>query len=293
MNSLQASFMYNQSIIQSSNLWTANSTGGSVKFCIALDLYSNAKNESDRILFHFMETVYKIEVDLTTGFSTSVDLIRTDAGDGGVDVINVNETITAYQCDDSYDILTVTPPLTQGDSLEICVETENDSAFQVGKIKDVTISQNGTKLFNYVSAFVDSYWAVTSCMAVNTTASKCKVKVQLLGEYFINAEPVDLIVEGVVKLDYLGRRRMLLAHTVEDGGVGEKNSMFNLKVPVAAQQVSTTSSTMDKEDVGDTSEEEQKESAGDHASVYGLLYGSIFVAFMVVFATNVSMKMMK
>ena len=65
-NSLEATFMYNQSVIQSSNLWTSNSTGGDVDFCVKLSMYSNSSNG---ILFNFIETIYRIQVDLTTGFS--------------------------------------------------------------------------------------------------------------------------------------------------------------------------------------------------------------------------------
>jgi len=294
INTLQASFIYNQTIIQSSNLWTANSTGGDVDFCIKLSLYTNT-NVSDQILFNFIETVYKVEVDLTTGFTSSVDVIRTEAGDGGVEVIDVNENITAFQCNDAYDELTSPSPLTQGDSLQVCVETESDSVFEVGNIKDVTISQNGTKSFNYVASYEDSYWAVTSCMAVNTTASKCKVKVQLLGEYFNNADPVDLIVEGVVKLDYLGRRML---HTIDDGmrkrnlvgGEEKKNSVFTVNVPLAGPG----STTMDKEDVSDFSAPEENQAESNGASVHDdLSYESIFLALMVVGVTGVAMKMMK
>ena len=125
MNELEASFLYNQSLIQNSNLWTANSTGGEVNFCVKLSLYSDSS--SNGILFNFHETVYKIEVDLTTGFSTEIDIIRTVAGDGGVETINVDENITVYQCNDSYHEVTFPPALTQGDALQICVETEDDS----------------------------------------------------------------------------------------------------------------------------------------------------------------------
>ena len=178
MNHLQAVLLFNQSVIQESNIFSANPTGGDVNFCITLGLYSNTSNG---ILFNFIETIYKIEIDLTTGFSTTVDLSRTNAGDGGVERINIDENITVYQCNDMYEHLTSTSALTQGKLLQMCIETENDSTFEVGKIKDIVVSQNGTRSFDYVKSFVDSYWAISSCMSINTTLSKCKVKIQLLG----------------------------------------------------------------------------------------------------------------
>ena len=64
------------------------------------------------------------------------------------------------------------PHLDQGDSLQICVGAEDNYLFEVGKIKDVAVCQKGTKVFDYVISFVDSYWAETFCIAINTSASK-------------------------------------------------------------------------------------------------------------------------
>ena len=213
-NSMEAIFIYNQSVIQASNLWTANTTGGDVDFCIKVSLYSN---ETNGILFNFVETTYKIQVDLTTGFSTSVDVVRTAAGDGGLETIDIDENITAYQCNDTFHEISSPPALTQGEALQICVETEDGSAFEVASFKDVKISQNGTKAFDYVTNFADSYWASSSCKDTNTPTSVCKVKMQLLGDYFADSDPADLTVEGVVKMDYLGRRRRVLRDVNSDG----------------------------------------------------------------------------
>jgi len=216
--------MYNQSVVQSSNLWTANSTGGDVDFCIKLSLYSNSSNG---ILFNFVETIYKVQVDLTSGFSTNVDVVRTAANDGGAEIIDVEEDILAYQCDDAFEEVTSPPQLTQGDSLQICVETNGTSVYEVGKIKDVVVSQNGTKSFDYVTSFEDSYWASSLCTSINTTASKCKVKMQLLGDYFTDTDPSDLIVSGFVKMDYVGRR--LVGDTVNSisGDWNKQRSLFD------------------------------------------------------------------
>jgi len=262
-NSLKAMFVYNQTVIQSSSLWSANTTGGDVDFCLKLSLYSNSSNG---ILFNFIETIYKIEVDLTTGFSTQVDAIRTASGDGGVETIDIDENVTVYQCNDSYVEIESPPALTQGDALQICVETEDDSMFEVGNFKDVTVSQNGTKTYKYVSNFVDSYWASTSCIGTNTSVSVCKLKIQLLGEYFSDSDPVNLIVEGDVKMDYLGRRRVLKmksssgGNIERDGNRDDRRSLdekqyenagadFTLEVPVVSPAGS--SNNADKEDDAD------------------------------------------
>ena len=42
------------------------------------------------------------------------------------------------------------------------------------------------------------------CKDTKTTVSVCKLKIQLHGDYFSDSDPVDLTVEGVVKIYYLG-----------------------------------------------------------------------------------------
>lgn len=234
-------------------------------------------------------------MDLTSGFSTSVDIVRTVAGDGGVDTIDAEENITAYQCDDGYNVIPSPPALTQGDALQICVETDDESTFEVSKFMDVTVSQNGTKHFDYVSSFVDSYWADSSCQAVNTTASVCKVKMQLLGDYFTNANPVELTVEGVVKMDYLGRRRHLVGD--EEGHrrmVGSSSSMagssmvsrdlqdvggtFTFAVPLSSvsSEVEDGSAEVTGEDI--TSKEASLDA---DSSAFGVMHGSITTVVLV------------
>jgi len=272
-NHLEAAFLYNQTVIQSSNLWTGNSTGGEANFCVKLSLYSNSTSGA---LINFIETKYKIEVDLTTGFSTTVNVNRTVAGDGGVKRIDIDENITIYQCNDSFDELTLPPPLAQGDALQLCVMTENDSLFEVGKIEDVTIRQNGTKAFHYVTSFVDSYWAVSSCMAINTIASKCKIKIQLMGVYFSDADPTDITVSGSVKLDYLGRRRL--------GDVGGDHGMDKMRRHLLDKdEVTGSEGAMFSFDVSLTSKHDVELQESDNYSS-GSVHGSsiVFVLMSVV-----------
>ena len=101
-----------------------------------------------------------------------------------------------------------------------------------------------------VTDYQESFWAATSCTALNITASKCKARLQLLGEYFNDEYPTDLTIKGVVKLDYLGRRLL------EDGATTlgnrelrmeeeESNSMFTVNVAL-----SSDSSKLDEKEVG-------------------------------------------
>ena len=103
INHLGISWLYNQSLIESSNIWTANATGGVAEFCMKVSLYSNS---SGGILFNFHKAKYQIQVDLTAGFSTfstEVSVTQTTPSDGGVlEIMVVDENIQVYQCNDTY-----------------------------------------------------------------------------------------------------------------------------------------------------------------------------------------------
>lgn len=271
-------------MVQASNLWTANKTGGDADFCVKLNMYSG-NSSSNGILFNFIETTYKIQVDLTTGFSTAVNLVRTKAGDGGVETINLDENITAYQCNDTFHQIKSPPALTQGNFLQICVEAETGSVFEVAKIKDVTVDQNGTKSFDYVTSFVDSYWAKSSCQAVNTTASVCKVKMQLLGEYFSDTNPVDLTVVGNVKMDYLGRRRRLLGNEEE---VVQKTGSAEFSLVASLSTGSSDTEETSGSDL-DASSPEVSSSIDVGSSSYGMmfLYDSVRTLSLMMVVMNV------
>ena len=156
-------------------------------------------NLSGGILFNFIQTIYQIQVDLITGFSTEIDLsICPTAGDGGVETFDVGKNITVYQCNDTYKEITSPPELTQGGTLQICVETKAGFVFEVSSFKDVSISQNSTKSFEGVTNLENSYWISRSCIDIRKIEPICKLKMQLLGDYFEDAGPTDLTAEGVV-----------------------------------------------------------------------------------------------
>ena len=215
-NEVELEFLYNQSVIEASNLWsTENITqGGDVDFCIKYTLYLG------NIPVHFLETIYKIKVDLLSGFNTSFETFRTAPGDGGEDLIDYEENIAAYQCNDTFHIIESPLPVTQGDYIQICLETAEESKFEVVDVKDCTVRQNSTvssnimREFEYVEDFEDTLLAETVCVATNTTESKCKVKMQVIAPFFEDDDPLDLLISGIVKLDFFGvggggRRRQL------------------------------------------------------------------------------------
>ena len=200
-------------------------------------------------------------------------------GIGGKETIDIDVDIDVYQCDESFNEIATPPPLTQDDIFRVCVETANDSVFEVGKVKDLTVVQDGTNYF-YVTSFQDSYWAISSCENTNTSTAKCQVQLQLLGEFFIDSNPTDLTIEGIVKLDYVdnavqsesveggnggsGRRKRILV-----GGEEEKNAVFTMNVALDAT------------------------SSGGARKPYNSFYWNVFLTLIVVVGMNVVSNRMK
>jgi len=208
--STEIEWTYNQTKIESSDLWTANKTGGYSEFCIRLSNYLPEGGDAFAREIHFLEIKYKIEVDSLTDFNATIDVFRIDATDGGTEVINYEDEIEVFQCDDTYTEIASPPALTQGDFLQLCVKTLADSKFGVHSIKELDLSQEDStpSLYPYVDGFIDSPLAESDCKleVKNTTDAVCKTKMQLLSAYFDLDDPADLFANGTLKLDYVGRR---------------------------------------------------------------------------------------
>lgn len=227
-NNIELLFLYNQTIVQESSLWESNRIGGTVEFCIRFNNYLSenppgayyiplpGSDPFDIQVNHF-EVTYTISVNSMSDFEVD-DLIgieRKGADNARVD-IDYEEEITAYICDDAYNM--VSTVYTQGDYVNICVETVDRSAFEVHSIKDLTVSQwdatgatpNLLTQFNYVISFEDSPLSLSDCMYSNTTSAICKTKIQLIANWFdhtrLDMSGHFLRVVGTVKMDYLGRR---------------------------------------------------------------------------------------
>ena len=207
-NDIELEWTYNQTEIEMSDLWTANKTGGDVYFCIRVNNYLPEGGDAFSREMNFLEVKYHIMVDSLTDFNATIDIEYQEPEDNFADkeFINYEEEIEVYQCDASFVEITSPPALTQGDYLQLCVKTPDESKFGVHSIKELDVSQNSTNLYPYIDGFITSPLAETACMASNTTDAVCRAKMQLLSAYFDEEDPLDLFALGTVKLDYVGRR---------------------------------------------------------------------------------------
>jgi len=240
-NTIELEWTYNQTKIESSDLWTSTKTGGYAEFCIRLNNYLEENDDPFARQIHFLEVKYRIEVDSLTDFNSTIAVDRVDATDGGTDFINYEEEIEVFQCRDNYSEITTPVPLTQGDFLQLCVRTIDGSKFGVHSIKELDVSQQDDTpiIFSYVDGFVDSPLTESMCKAnvKNTTNAICKTKMQLLSSYFDLDNPVDLFANGTVKLDYVGRRLSVNVPVTLPRSYGGTNSNGGSKEVAAADRV--------------------------------------------------------
>lgn len=87
-----------------SGIWTSSHVGGQINFYVVMSSYLNGYiNDDNNILVHFLETLYQINVDKTSGFEVSgIKADRTVATDGGQTELQYVEEISAYQCNDEF-----------------------------------------------------------------------------------------------------------------------------------------------------------------------------------------------
>jgi len=202
---------YNQTKVEMSDIWYPNKVGGHLDFCIKVNNYLIENGDPFYREIHFLEVTYRIEVDSLTDFNTTMDVARLDAIDGnadGTEFINYEDEITVFQCRDDFTEITNPAPLTQGDFLQLCVRTQDESKFGVHSIKELDVLQEDDTpyLYSYVDGFIPSPLADTACTNSNTTMATCRAKMQLLSTYFDLDDPANLFANGTVKLDYVGRR---------------------------------------------------------------------------------------
>merc|ERR1719223_52407 len=248
INEVDMYFVYNQSLVQSSDIWTsyADKSGGEACFCLKLTNYLDESSDPFFREISFHEVYYKIEVDSLTDFNTTINIFRTGS-ENFTDFINYEDEIEAYTCDDDCDPINYT--YSQGDYVNICVKTEDGSKFAVHSIKDLTVSQEGGFSYPYVTDFIDGPLSSTGCSDSNTTDAVCKSKLQLIAlwfeEHVMASTDYVLDVTGTVKLDYIGRRLL------EEGKITEQQARkmeesdlgFSLEI-----EVDTTNESMGASD---------------------------------------------
>jgi len=235
-----------QAEIEGNNVWTSSANGGEIDFCIVMKLFLNETRDD---LIQFMETQFKITVDKTTHFTIAeVATDRISARRGGVENIDYEVDIDAYQCEDDGK-RKIPTPMTQGDIMQVCVKVDEStkSIFEVDQIYsfDITQGAGGTPvkvLYNDGNSM--QYPTLTDVQKIDLPNNIIKVKFQLLGNFFlVQDDPDSLKVTGKVKLALANTRR----HLQDSAGAAisvsrklhEENSEFVLDIDLAGGSTSS------------------------------------------------------
>jgi hypothetical protein len=175
-----------------------NITNAVIGLCLRVDYFLYG----DSINFH--ETNLTINIDLTAGFNiTSLEQMRIGALQDAVNV-NLDYPVVAYHCDELNDKLAITPDLTQGDALQLCVELDptvvNGNVF-VTDILSVDLDQEKMDQNVTHKTVIDEALPdfLTSKLC---QGGICNVKTQLDSSWFSDPIPGDINASGIAILAF-------------------------------------------------------------------------------------------
>lgn len=200
----------NQTEIESkgSAVWTPSTTGGDIKFCMVVNLWDGAIGST---LVNFLETLYTVNVDRTSGFKLeSIDSSRTEAKSGGNNDITNDEEIDAYLCNDNFDRIDSPEAMSQGDIMQVCLKVlqQDTSEFEVGHIMTFDITQGANNPVQVVTGFTAGQpdFTYPNLTDIRKQDKTLKVQFQLLAAFFV--VPQNLKVTGTLKLELKNSRRI-------------------------------------------------------------------------------------
>jgi hypothetical protein len=188
-----------QGTISNSTYYTSvNITNAVIGLCLRVDYYLNG----DSINFH--ETNLTIYIDLTAGFNmTSLEEMRIRALQDTINT-NIDYPVVAYHCNESNDKLASKPNLTQGDTLQLCVEidpTFGDEGIFVTNILSVDLDQTNIDQNVTHKTIIDEAKSdfLTSKLC---QGGICNIKTQLESRWFSDPIPGDINATGVAILAF-------------------------------------------------------------------------------------------
>ena len=210
-SNVTASLAINQQKIEdNSDVWTSSINGGQIKFCVVMSLLM--KDGDENVVVNFLDTVYTINVDQTTGFTEDdIATERTAARDSRTEEIDYEVDIIVFQCNDDYTAKLPLSALSQGGILQVCIQVENsESKFELDYVRDMNITQADNEdspvmVVSNRTNFAYDELTLTECSGGDNQV--CRVKFQLIGSFFQESAPPKLSVSGVVKLKLKTSRR--------------------------------------------------------------------------------------
>ena len=178
-----------------------DSNGGVFDMCIVTGVFLELTDAN--IMMNSIQTNLTVTVEMDTDFSvTNINSIKRGATKEEI-ILDYSAYLEAYACGEDNSI-SVTNEYSLGDSLKICVKSTDPSIVEVGSFKSLVLSQEGDSDGDGFVYIADS---IITCTEIATTECKrsispnvCYADVLLLGRYFIDGNPPDILAAGSVDL---------------------------------------------------------------------------------------------
>jgi hypothetical protein len=188
-----------QETISDSTYYTpVNITNAVIGLCLRVDCLLNG------VSINFHETNLTIDIDLTAGFNpTGLQQMRMEAQQDTVST-NIDYPVEVYHCDEANDKYAVKPSLTQGDTLQLCVELDSTvisgNAYVV-EIMSVDLDQANRDQNVVHKSIVDEgipdFFTSKLCQG-----GICNIKTYLDSRWFTDSIPGDINATGVAILAF-------------------------------------------------------------------------------------------
>ena len=211
---------------ETGEVWTNTSTSeflesGNYTYCIRAFIYADLGDGID--IINFLKTPVTISYDLGEPVSfgedeegddskTAYHISRDEVGTSQeIQSYKFEDYIIAFLCDDAKNELVDPDPITQGDSLTVCITIKEDSNLDIGisELKLLQMTQEGQFGFSILQDNVPYHEELTMYDPSSCLEGICQVKFQVLARYFEDAEPNDLKIQGTASIRFLDRRNLI------------------------------------------------------------------------------------
>lgn len=258
---LEVDLNIRQETVVGSGVWNGGNGVGYVDMCVRVDLVLDNDN-STSVNFH--EQKIFVTIGLNQGFHvTDIDL-----GRNGPDQTNktttANYDIYACQCNSTF--MCDSTVLAQGSDVYICV-ISNASNVEIGGIQGLQFIQG-----NFSTSPIDS-GVEDALTAVVQTGRVAAIRSQLVSEFFEDANPANVVAQGVATIQFVNSTRRLASVDVSRmlQEIEEEDTEFSVVMGVAPSETDTPVAAS-----GGSSS-----SPPDQVLVYTLLTGGLIAALVV------------
>ena len=208
--------------------WIQSSeTTGNYTFCVCGFLFIELGDERDVINLLTNPVTLTYDVSAPTSFGQGEGGEGNNGGEGGngnspvIEVTrettkeevttNFDDRIIAYRCDDEKNVLSNPDPITQEDSLTVCIEVSQDDnvPLEISVINDLNVVQEGQFGQSIIRDNAAIHEELVEYDNNSCSTGICQIKFQVFARFFEKENPPDLKIVGSVSIAFSDRRHLL------------------------------------------------------------------------------------